>query len=57
MVSSYSREAGPFFTVCSLRELKGDAAGQRLVYNFRHFNKKEVHKVPATIYSRAPRFN
>lgn len=54
MVRFFSGEVGPFFSVCSLQEPKGDGAGQSLDYNFRHFNKKEMHKVLATIYSRGP---
>lgn len=35
VVRFFSREAGPFFSVCSLQEPKGDRAGQSLPYNFR----------------------
>lgn len=55
-VTFFSRGVGPFFSVCSLQEPKGDGAGQNLDYNFRHFSKKEMHKVPAMIYRRDPRF-
>lgn len=57
MVRPFSREVGSFFSVCSLQEPKGDGAGQSLHCLFRHLNKKEIHKVPATIYSRDPRLN
>lgn len=57
VVRPFSREAGPFFSVCSLQEPKGDGAGQSLRCIFRHLNKKEIHKVPAMIYSRDPRLN
>lgn len=53
----FSREVGPFFSVSSLQEPKGDGAGQSLDYHFRHFSKKEMHRVPAMIYRRDPRFN
>lgn len=57
VVRPFSRKVDPFFSVCSFQEPKGDGAGQSLCCLFRHLNKKEIHKVPAMVYSRDPRLS